>query len=309
MTDPKTAAASAVKASLAADSLSLCAHWIYDAKAIRDRFGRVDTLMDPAPGSHHKNRRAGQFTHYGDQTVVLLESLTESQGFDPADFFRRWKLLFSDYDGYMDGATKQTLQRMDMGHGPSDCGSTSNDLAGASRMAPLLLCPGPDGRGLDEDGLVRAARDQTRMTHNNPRILDATEFFARSAWAVLHGQGPVAAMRRAAQADYNTLPASDWLEQGLEFSATDTVTAVNHFGQSCHVDGAMRSVVQIVARYEDDPAEGLVANVMAGGDSAARGLLAGMLLGAAADSEALPSSWWTALTRRADLEEYMRRMG
>jgi len=303
MPDARTAAQAAVRASLTADSLSLAAHWIYDVKAIQERFGRVDRLMDPAPGSYHKNRRAGQFTHYGDQTAVLLESLAESKGFDASDFFRRWKLLFSDYDGYLDGATKQTLQRIDMGHGPDASGSGSNDLAGASRMAPLLLCA-----DLDEDGLARAARAQTRMTHNTPRILDAAEFFARSAHALLRGLGPVEAMQLAARADYMDLPVSDWLEQGLEFAATDTVTAVAHFGQSCHVDGAMRSVIQIVARHRDDPAGGLVDNVMAGGDSAARGLLAGMLLGAAGGPEALPGTWWDGLQRRADLEGFMGRV-
>ncbi len=303
MTDPRAAAESAVKASLAADSLSLAAHWIYDAKAIRDRFGRVDSLMDPAPGSHHKNRRAGQFTHYGDQTAVLLESLAESGGFDAADFFRRWKLLFSDYDGYVDGATSQTLQRIDMGHGPEDSGSQSNDLAGAARIAPLLLC-----LGHDLDGLVKAARAQTRMTHNNPRILDAAGFFARAAHGVLLGMGPLDALRQAAEADYANLPVADWLAQGLEFAATDTEAAVAHFGQSCHVDGAMRSVIQIVARYEDDPAEGLVANVMAGGDSAARGLLAGMLLGGASGLKALPAAWWDGLVRRSYLEGWIGRV-
>lgn len=306
MTDRSNALA-AVRASLSADSLSLSAHWVYDAKAIESRYGRVDTLMDPAPGSYHKNRRAGQFTHYGDQTVVLLESLAEAGCLDTADFFRRWKLLFSDYDGYMDGATKQTLQRIDMGHGPDASGSSSNDLAGAARMAPLLLCP-----DMDEAGLVKAARDQTRMTHNNPIVLDAAEFFARAATAVLQGLEPVPAMRRAAEAGYCCLPAADWLEQGLEFAATDTVTAVSHFGQSCHVEGAMRSVIQIVGRHAGNPAKGLaealVANVMAGGDSAARGLLAGMLLGAAAGPDALPRDWWTGLQRRQDLEGLMERI-
>ena len=154
---------------------------------------------------------------------------------------------------------------------PEAGGSSSSDLAGAARMAPLLLCADLDGHGPRRGRLVRAARAQTRMTHNNPRILDAAAFFARAAHAALHGMEPVAAMHRAAQADYVNLPAAQWLEQGLEFAATDTVAAVAHFGQSCHVDGAMRSVIQIVARHADDPPKAWWPTSWPGGDSAARG--------------------------------------
>jgi hypothetical protein len=42
-----------VLASLAADSLALGAHWIYDTERIRKEFGRVDRLLKPLPNSFH----------------------------------------------------------------------------------------------------------------------------------------------------------------------------------------------------------------------------------------------------------------
>lgn len=77
-----------------ADSLALGVHWIYDPRKILSDFGRIETLLSPDPRSYHKNRKKGEFTHYGDQMMVLLESLAKTGHFDPIDFSRRWRDLF-----------------------------------------------------------------------------------------------------------------------------------------------------------------------------------------------------------------------
>jgi len=64
-----------VMASFAADSLALGVHWIYDAAKIKQDFGRVDALRKPLPNSYHPTKEKGEFTHYGDQTFVLLEQI------------------------------------------------------------------------------------------------------------------------------------------------------------------------------------------------------------------------------------------
>ncbi len=304
MTKNRDAALAGVLASFAADSLALGAHWIYDAGQIARSFGRTDSLADPLPGSYHKTRRAGQFTHYGDQTFVLLESVAASGGFDLADFFARWKALFADYDGYVDGATRNTRSRIDFGEGPETSGSNSHDLAGASRIAPLVLAAGDDLARLVQD-----ARAQTRMTHNNPMILDAAEFFARAAHAALGGAGVEQALRAAAGADYAAAPIADWLAQGLDLAGTDSVSAIGSLGQSCNVEGALPGVVQLAVRHAQDPAEGLVQNVMAGGDSAARGLLLGLLFGCASGPGALPAQWQDGLEKAARIKELAAKIG
>lgn len=119
----KSHALAALNASFAADSLSLGPHWIYDADLIAQRFGRVETLVAPGPDSYHKNRGAGDFTHYGDQAFALLEAVAGAGGFDLDAWFERWKRLFAAYDGYVDGATRGTLSRIDFGEGPETSGS------------------------------------------------------------------------------------------------------------------------------------------------------------------------------------------
>ena len=65
---------------------------------------------------------------------------------------------------------------------------------------------------------------------------------------------------------------------------------------------AFPGVIHLIARYQDRPREGLIENVMAGGDSAARGLIAGMIFGAASGREAVAEDWLTNLNDRRAIE-------
>ena len=128
-----------VMASFAADSLALGAHWIYDTKAIEAHLGKVDTLLKPQPNSYHSTKELGDFTHYGDQMFVLLESLAAQKGFSLADFSARWEALFENYNGYVDQATQGTLAGYDSGKGLQEGGSPSDDLAGPPALPPWFI--------------------------------------------------------------------------------------------------------------------------------------------------------------------------
>ena len=124
---------------------------------------------------------------------MLLESVAACKGFDLADFARRWQALFTTgYRGYVDKATSATLENLQRGLGPEKCGSTSADLGGAARMAPLVWW-----YRQDRDQLLEAVRVQTAMTHNNPAVLAGAAFIARTAWSVLAGAAPQAALEAA----------------------------------------------------------------------------------------------------------------
>jgi len=71
-----------VLASFAADALALGAHWIYDTRQIDARFGRVADFLKPSPPTYHPAKACGELTHYGDQTLVLLRSVSACGGFD-----------------------------------------------------------------------------------------------------------------------------------------------------------------------------------------------------------------------------------
>lgn len=289
---------------LLGDSLALGVHWEYDAPSIRNRFGRIESLLPPA-GSYHAGKEAGEFTHYGDQTMVLLRSVAGSGGFSLTDFSTRWRELFDSYEGYFDGATKMTLRFFEAGEGPESSGSGSSDLAGAARIAPLLAVY-PE----DVDGLIAASRAQTKMTHNNIYVEESAEFFARTAWHAGRGVAPVDAMRIAAEeGSFVSTPVGKWLDAGIESASSDTVAAIGRFGQSCNVNGAFSGVVHCIAKYPDDPGTALTECVMAGGDSAARALLVGTVLGAANGMASLPVEWLKALKARNEVESLLAGLG
>lgn len=290
-----------VLASLCGDALALAAHWEYDTDRLAARHGRVTGYGQPDPGHYHAGKMPGDQTHYGDQTLVLMASLAARQGFDLDDFASRWRALFSDYAGYVDAATRRTLETFAFGEGPRSSGSASTDLAGAARIAPLVHV-----YRRDPDRLLETVAAQTRMTHNTSLVLDAAAFFARTGLMVLDGAGPVAAMEEAARAAYPSAPVAAWLKKGLEASGEEGVAAVARLGQTCHVEEAFPSVVALVARNPEDLAACLSECVMAGGDSAARAMLCGLIVGARVGPRGLPAAWSGGLRARSMVEAFFR---
>jgi ADP-ribosylglycohydrolase len=263
---------------------------VYNTGVIDKKFGRLEHYQDPLT-SYHKGKRAGDFTHYGDQMLVLLECIAEAQGFDANRFDRSWRDFFEDYAGYFDKATKATLESMAGGGELTQCGSDSDDLAGASRMAPLVAI-----YANDLDTLTRACRTQTAITHNDDRVIESAAFFAHTIFGVLHGQAPLSAVDGALSTQFTDSRIAPLITMGLESKERDTRETIAEFGQMCSVEAGLPGAIHLIARYPDDFKTAMVENVMAGGDSSARGMLAGSILGAANSMAAIPDEWVAGMT-------------
>lgn len=277
----------AVLSAFAADSLALGLHWIYNTRVIDRKYGRVASLLKPELARFHAGKERGDFTHYGDQMLLLLETVVADGGFDEASLARRWHAFAAGYGGYMDKASQATLANFESGKSFPETGSDSTDLAGAARIAPLLIACPPDR----PDELAAAAVAQTRLTHDHPEVLAAAELFARAACRVLGGERPVAALQAALGDTEGAERVREYVEEGFDSRGLETRQAILDLGQACAVADALPSTVHLVATYEDDLATALVENIMAGGDSAARGLLVGLLLGADQGAGAIPADW------------------
>ncbi len=294
-----------VLASLVADSLALGAHWIYDTDDIDRRIGRVEKLLAPLPDSYHAGKSAGQFTHYGDQTLVLLQSLARTGDFSLTDFADGWRKLFtSGYPGYVDKATATTLENMDRDLPPEQCGSRSSDLGGAARIAPLVF-----RYRHDLDRLLAAVQAQTALTHNNPATLAGAAFIARTAWAVLNGTDPLPAMEEALEAGVDDIDLDIRIRSGLDSGGKTTRTVIKQFGQVCGIAAALPGAIHLILTYPTDLQTALIENVMAGGDSAARGLVAGMILGGALGEAAIPRDWLEGMVHGADIRKLLAQLG
>jgi ADP-ribosylglycohydrolase len=292
-----------VLATFAADSLALGVHWVYDTVLIDKQHGRVTHFLKPSGKTYHPTKARGELTHYGDQTLTLLDTLAGGAGFDLEAFAQSWQDFFKTYQGYMDQATRKTLENFQNGKGPNESGSPSSELAGAARISPLVYLYRDD-----MDGLVAASRAQTAMTHNQPQVIDSAEFFARVAAKVLHRTPPGTAIKSVVGENFNKAPFIQWVSEGFASVNMETRTAISEFGQMCEIGAAFPAVIHLLARYEDNLEEALVENVMAGGDSAARGMVTGMILGAFLGMEAIPADWLDDLKSREDIMRRLNRI-
>ena len=277
---------SGVLAAYTADALALGVHWVYDVSKIKERYGWLDRMVDPEIAPFHKGRKKGQFTHYGDQMFLLLESLAHCSGFNPNDFSARWQAMFESYGGYMDNATKKTLANLKNGQSPDTAGSDSTDLGGAARMVPLAIFYAEN-----KDAFIRYADQQTAMTHNHPHVRESARFFAATAAKAIAGFNPVDSM----EAVWKTLPKdstiSEMVVQGLNSVNQETQATISGFGQMCETRAALPGTIHLIAKYADNPETALVENVMAGGDSSARGILSAFILGIHNGINAIPEQW------------------
>jgi ADP-ribosylglycohydrolase len=285
--------------SFVGDALALGPHWVYNTNVIDKKFGRVQQYFDPLV-SYHKGKKGGDFTHYGDQMLMLLTSLATASGFDQTQFAEAWQSFFNDYEGYRDKATLTTLQNMTEGNSLLDNGSSSDDLGGAARIAPIVYC-----YAHDMESAIQAARYQTALTHNNPSVLDSAEFFVRLAFSALSGERPSATIPDLLENRFKNTDIADAVSLGLASQDKDTRTIIAEFGQMCSVEAALPGTIHLITKYENDFKEALVENVMAGGDGAARGMLVGMVLGAYSGIEALPKDWLDTLNTRNRIDQLL----
>ena len=289
--------------SLVADSLALAPHWIYDQAEIAQRFGEIRDLLNPPADGYHGKKRQGDQTHYGDQALILLESLEATGGkFQLDDFAQRWCRFWQESESYRDHATKDTLARIEQGNNPTQAGSDSGELGGASRIAPLLVAL----RDEEPKILIEAVRAQTALTHDNLEVIDAAEFIAQMVLPLVQGVGLESALRTATALPFRTLQPQTYLRKAEEVRDLPTGEAVDRLGLSCPLEKALPSVFLILLKHGDDLEAALVQNVMAGGDSAARGMMLGILLGAAHGVRAIPERWIEPLSARPQIEKFFK---
>jgi ADP-ribosylglycohydrolase len=302
---PRERYAGAVWGALAADALALAPHWIYDPAEIARRWGETADFQAPEAGSYHAGKAAGDQTHYGEQTLVLLESLAGNGGaFVMEDFARRWREWAENAHAYKDHATKETLAHLQEGQGLTRASSGSTELGGAIRIAPLLAAL------REEEGpvMLGAARAQTALTHG-PIVTEAAELLTNAVLLLMRGVSLRGALQGAVALPYRQLPAEEYLRRGIAASERPVVEAVQELGASCDLGKALPSALAILWRHGDDPETALIRNVMAGGDSAARGMFLGTLLGAAHGRRGLPARWIAGLRARGEVEAFLESVG
>jgi ADP-ribosylglycohydrolase len=284
-----------VVGAIVGDSFALGPHWIYDPAAIAAKWERVADLHAPAT-SYHPGKGAGDLTHLGDQTLLLLRSVEASQGdFDPQHFMKSWKAFWETpgQQSYKDKATKTVFENLSRGADLLLAGALSAEMAGPARSAPVLAA----GllKGASEKELIALAQSQTQLTHRSAEAVDTAAFYARLLMNFSAGLDLETALD-AAEGDSSQFVRDLGLKaQSPRVDSMTTTEAVGWLGQSCDLIAALPASLLILRRHGGNYEEAMTENVMAGGDSAARGLFLGGLLGYLHGIKAVPERWRTAL--------------
>ena len=268
-----------VLSTLVADSYSLGAHWVYDEKQLLEPSIDWNSLNAPL-AIWHKGKGAGEFTHYGDQTYWLYEFLEDKDKFDENEFLSFWANKMQTYQGYIDGATRNTLQNIQDGVTPS--GSESSDLSVVGRIVPLLKVSN------SKESFLENVEKFTKLTHNSTKSVNAAKFFAKLLWAALENKDleeSIDLIKDDFDSNVQTI-----VERAVSSSKDDTFETIRTFGPACDVDEGFGGIIHLLLKY-DNIKDMLICNAKAGGDSSARGMIAAAIFMANKPISQIPQNW------------------
>lgn len=267
-----------------ADALSLGSHWVYESEKIKQKLGTISKFHNPI-SIYHPTKSAGDFTHYGDQLFVLLKSIHDNANtYVAQQFMKDWKSFMFEYDGYVDHATRETLENIEESNDFLHSGSNSKDLSVVSRIAPLI--------GEDLATIKQAAK----LTHNSEDVEHAIEYVYEVLVAIHEGADKETAILKTP----TELPD---VQQGAASISHDTTHAIKQLGPACDVQGGLAGAIHCILKY-NTLKEALLANVQAGGDCAARGFVIAMVFTALTQHP--PKAWVDALKKRKEIESLLK---
>ena len=266
----------AIEAALVADAYSLGSHWIYDENQLKTLDVNWEELNAPH-AMWHKGKSKGDFTHYGDQAKWLLRFVRDNGRFDIQNYGGLWLDNMQEYEGYIDGSSRETMKILEADP-RSNTGSASDDLSIIGRIAPLLLVSS------SKEEFLAQTEEFVAFTHNSPLVLKAAALFASVLYDVCNGESIASALANSSP-DPELKSAFD---AGLNSRGEDSFIAIRNFGPACGVEGGFEGTIHLLSSY-DDYKEAMIANAKAGGDNSARGMIVGMIMGAA--GKEVPASW------------------
>jgi ADP-ribosylglycohydrolase len=269
-----------ITAILVTDSYSLGSHWVYDETQLNELPINWETLNAPQ-AMWHKGKKAGDFTHIGDQLHWLNTFLQDKKTFDTTSYLKFWQDKMSTYDGYIDGATRGTLENISQG---KELGSDSDDFSVIGRISPLLLV------SKNEDEFVHNVENFVKLSHNSTNVIESAIFFARLLFRVIDGKNieeEISSLKNA----FNSFIIEN-VEKGIASKDSNTFNTIRNFGPACGVEEGFSGIIHLLTKYPSDLKKLLIQNAKAGGDTSSRAMVATMIMVANNSSESIPKEWF-----------------
>lgn len=268
-----------VLVSLVADAYSLGAHWIYDEKQLLNASLDWNELNTPL-AIWHKGKVAGEFTHYGDQSYWLYKFLEDKEEFNSLEYLNYWNNKMKTYEGYIDGATRTTIENIEQGISPT--GSSSTDLSIVGRIVPLLKVSKTKAEFLEN------VKQFVKLSHNSSQALNASKFFAKVLWDALEGKDVLSSIETIKDEFDTSFQAQ--INKGLASKEANSFETIREFGPACDIEGGFAGVIHLLAKF-DSLKEMLIENAKAGGDSSARAMIASAIFMANKPLSQIPQNW------------------
>ena len=260
------------------DALALGPHWIYETDKIKKSFGEIKGIVKPLEDTFHKTKKKGEFTHYGDQMLMLAEfMINNEEGFNKKDFLDFYYDWMQEYNGYLDHATKETLSNIEKNKYQ---GSESEELAGIISV-PVMYYLSDDFK---EDAIER-----TKSTHNSAIVIDIVSFVVDLLEHIEKGKDIEESIETLEEKYDSSL--GHLVKKARSKVEEEPIETIKEFGQMCNAENAFLSSIYLILKYKDNLKKALLMNVQAGGDSAARGIMIGTILGAYHGIDKLPAEW------------------
>lgn len=266
----------AIEGAFVADAYSLGSHWIYDETQLKNLPIDWEKLNAPQ-AMWHKGKEEGDFTHYGDHEKWLYEYIQEHEHFDPSEYAAFWISKMENYQGYVDTSSRETLAIL-KNNPQTLCGAASHDLSIIGRIAPLLLV------SKTKEEFLAHTQMFVSLTHNSEVVLKAAQFFASVLFDVALGADITDSLKHTA-VDPLLARAHG---AALNSKGEESFSTIRTFGPACGVEGGFEGTIHVLLSY-DEYKTAMIANAKAGGDNAARGMIIGMIMGAA--NKEIPLMW------------------
>jgi ADP-ribosylglycohydrolase len=304
------------------DALAMPVHWYYDRSALARDYGRVVDLVAPknphadsilwrssysAPnpkgeilheqaaywgqrGIHyHQFLRAGENTLNMQLALELLALLRERQGYDGADYLKRYIDFMTTpgrhRDTYIEECHRNFFTKYARGKKTEDCGGDDIHIGGLAHV-PILAAWYAD----KEPAALVAVREHVRVTHRGELVETAARDLTKMLIAILNGSGVRESIEKIGNGWMGRRKFEAWTEKSDE----EVIGSI--LSPACYLKDAFPAALFLAWKYSNNLESALIANTNLGGDNCHRGIVIGALVGAS--GAAVPERWKNNLTCR-----------
>lgn len=282
---------------------------------------------------YHTGLKSGDNTLGADLVRVLLRSVSDCGSYQPAHFLRSFVAHLTGpnrgQDPYTEIYLRRWFENYSQGLDPRDCAESQRRVwsigSQGGLIRPLVLSMLYPNSYLGLGMSIQHAQ----LTHRSENGVSALAVLVPLLGRLLQGEEPREALRRHAgdmsrpklrgadmfkmyrehRGPGNIPPEVMWRlhteleEQSLDLEALselDDEELADELGTACYTEQGVPLLLTLAYRDHCDPEKCLLANVNLGGDNVHRGMIQGLIAGAAGGEP--PQSWVQGLSARSEIE-------